>query len=217
VKHPIEVIPNFVNCDLYCRMDNPVMRAELAPEGEPIVMHLSNFRPVKRLTDVVEIFALIREKMPAKLVVIGDGPDRSAAEYIVRKKKLTSDVHFLGKQDRVYQYLGQADVFLLPSDMESFGLAALEAMACEVPVVASNTGGLTEVVEHGVDGYLHEPRDVAAAAEYALNILSQSDRGRAMGQTARINARKKYCANDVIPLYEAYYRQVIGAVATTHA
>ena len=217
VKHPIEVIPNFVNCDLYCRMDNPVMRAELAPEGEPIVMHLSNFRPVKRLTDVVEIFALIREKMPAKLVVIGDGPDRSAAEYIVRKKKLTSDVHFLGKQDRVYQYLGQADVFLLPSDMESFGLAALEAMACEVPVVASNTGGLTEVVEHGVDGYLHEPRDVAAAAEYALNILSRSDRGRAMGQTARINARKKYCANDVIPLYEAYYRQVIGAVATIHA
>jgi L-malate glycosyltransferase len=217
IKHPIEVIPNFVNCDLYCRMDNPVMRAELAPEGEPIVMHLSNFRPVKRLTDVVEIFALIREKMQAKLVVIGDGPDRSAAEYIVRKKKLTSDVHFLGKQDRVYQYLGQADVFLLPSDMESFGLAVLEAMACEVPVVASNTGGLTEVVEHGVDGYLHEPRDVAAAAEYALNILSRSDRGRAMGQTARINARKKYCANDVIPLYEAYYRQVIGAVATTHA
>src|SRR3982075_540343 len=217
IKHPIEVIPNFVNCDLYLRKDDPGLRAEWAPGGEPIVMHLSNFRPVKRLTDVVEIFALIREKMPAKLVVIGDGPDRSAAEYIVRKKKLTSDVHFLGKQDRVYQYLGQADVFLLPSDMESFGLAALEAMACEVPVVASNTGGLREVVEHGVDGYLHEPRDVAAAAEYALNILSRSDRGRAMGQTARVNARKKYCANDVIPLYEAYYRQVMCAVATTQA
>jgi N-acetyl-alpha-D-glucosaminyl L-malate synthase BshA len=217
IKNPIEVVPNFVNCDLYFRKDDPSLRAEWAPEGEPILMHLSNFRPVKRLTDVVEIFALVREKMPAKLVLIGDGPDRSAAEYIVRKKKLVRDVHFLGKQDRVYQHLAQADLFLLPSDMESFGLAALEAMACEVPVVASNVGGVPEVIEHGVDGYLHEPRDVVAAAGYAIEILSRPDRGRAMGQTARINARKKYCANDVIPLYEAYYRQVIGAVAVTHA
>jgi N-acetyl-alpha-D-glucosaminyl L-malate synthase BshA len=217
IKRPIEVIPNFVNCDLYCRKDNPGLRAEWAPDGEPILMHLSNFRPVKRLTDVVDIFALVREKMRAKLVLIGDGPDRGAAEYIVRKKKLTGDVHFLGKQDRVYQHLAQADLFLLPSDIESFGLAALEAMACEVPVVASNVGGVPEVIEHGIDGYLHEPRDVGAAAKYALDILSRPDRGRAMGQTARINARKKYCANDVIPLYEAYYRQVIGAVAVTHA
>jgi N-acetyl-alpha-D-glucosaminyl L-malate synthase BshA len=217
IKHPIEVIPNFVNCDLYCRKDDPALRAEWAPEGEPILMHLSNFRPVKRLTDVVEIFAFVREKMRAKLVLIGDGPDRAAAEYIVRKKKLVRDVHFLGKQDRVYQYLSQADLFLLPSEMESFGLAALEAMACEVPVVASNVGGVPEVIEHRVDGYLHEPRDVKAAAGYALEILSRPDRGRAMGQTARINAKKKYCANDVIPLYEDYYRQVIGAVATTHA
>ena len=217
IKHPIEVIPNFVNCDLYLRKDDPGLRAEWAPGGEPILMHLSNFRPVKRLTDVIEIFALVREKMPAKLVLIGDGPDRAAAEYIVRKKKLVRDVHFLGKQDRVYRLLSQADLFLLPSDMESFGLAALEAMACEVPVVASNVGGVPEVIEHGVDGYLHEPRDVKAAARHALEILSRQDRGRAMGQTARINARKKYCANDVIPLYEEYYRQVIGAVAATHA
>jgi N-acetyl-alpha-D-glucosaminyl L-malate synthase BshA len=217
IKHPIEVIPNFVNCDLYCRKDDPAMRAEWAPEGEPILMHLSNFRPVKRLTDVVEIFALVREKMRAKLVLIGDGPDRAAAEYIVRKKKLVRDVHFLGKQDRVYHHLSQADLFLLPSDIESFGLAALEAMACEVPVVASNVGGIPEVIEHGIDGYLHEPRDVGAAAGYAIEILSRPDRGRAMGQIARINARKKYCANDVIPLYEAYYRQVIEGVAVTHA
>jgi N-acetyl-alpha-D-glucosaminyl L-malate synthase BshA len=217
IQHPIEVIPNFVNCDLYCRKDDPALRAEWAPEGEPILMHLSNFRPVKRLPDVVEIFALVREEMRAKLVLIGDGPDRGAAEYLVRKKKLVHDVHFLGKQDRVYHHLAQADVFLLPSDMESFGLAALEAMACEVPVVASNVGGIPEVIEHGVDGYLHEPRDVAAAAGYVLEILSRPHRGRPMGQTARISARKKYCANDVIPLYEAYYRQVIEAVATTHA
>ena len=217
IKHPIEVIPNFVNCDLYLRKDDPALRAEWAPGGEPILMHLSNFRPVKRLTDVIEIFALVREKMPAKLVLIGDGPDRGAAEYIVRKKKLVRDVHFLGKQDRVYRLLSQADLFLLPSDMESFGLAALEAMACEVPVVASNVGGVPEVIEHGVDGYLHEPRDVEVAARYAREILSRQDRGRSMGQTARINARKKYCANDVIPLYEEYYRQVIGTVAATHA
>jgi N-acetyl-alpha-D-glucosaminyl L-malate synthase BshA len=180
-------------------------------------MHWSNFRPVKRLTDVVEIFALVREKIPAKLILIGDGPDRAAAEYLVRTKNLRRDVHFLGKQDRVYQHLGQADLFLLPSDMESFGLAALEAMACEVPVVASNVGGVPEVIDHGIDGYLHPPRDVETAAKYALDVLSRPDRGRAMGQAARANARKKYCANDVIPQYEAYYRQVLDAVAATRA
>ena len=193
------------------------MRAEWAPDGEPILMHLSNFRPVKRITDVVEIFALVREKIRAKLVLIGDGPDRAAAEYLVRKRKLARDVHFLGKQDRVYQHLAQADLFLLPSEMESFGLAALEAMACEVPVVASNVGGIPEVIEHGIDGYLHPPQEIETAAKYALDILSRPDRGRAMGQAARINARKKYCANDVIPQYEAYYRQVLDAVTTTHA
>ena len=193
------------------------MRAEWAPGGEPILMHLSNFRPVKRITDVVEIFALVREKIRVKLVLIGDGPDRAAAEYLIRKTKLARDVHFLGKQDRVYQHLSQADLFLLPSDMESFGLAALEAMACEVPVVASNVGGVPEVIEHGIDGYLHPPREIETAAKYALDILTRPDRGRAMGQTARISARKKYCANDVIPQYEAYYRQVLAAVAAAHA
>jgi N-acetyl-alpha-D-glucosaminyl L-malate synthase BshA len=210
IKRPIEVIPNFVNCDLYCRKPQPELRARWAPDGEPILMHLSNFRPVKRVTDVIEIFALVREKLKAKLVLIGDGPDRGAAEYMVRKKKLTRDIHFLGKQDRVYHHLSQADLFLLPSDMESFGLAALEAMACEVPVIATNVGGLPEVVEHGVDGYLFTPREVGIAARYALEILSLPDRGRGMGQIARVNARKKYCSKDVIPMYEAYYRQVIG-------
>src|ERR1700676_2843107 len=217
IKHPIEVIPNFVNCDLYCRKENPELRAEWAPDGEPILMHLSNFRPVKRITDVVEIFARVREKMPAKLVMMGDGPDRGAAEYIVRKKCLNKDVFFLGKQDRVQDKLGLADLFLLPSDEESFGLAALEAMACEVPVIATKVGGVPEVVTHGVDGYLIPPRDVAAGAKYALEILSLPDRGRAMGQQARVNARQKYCSNDVIPQYEAYYQKVLnasGAAAT---
>ena len=217
IKRPIEVIPNFVNCDLYCRKMEPELRARWAPDGEPILMHLSNFRPVKRVTDVIEIFALVRDKLKAKLVLIGDGPDRGAAEYMVRKKKLTRDIHFLGKQDRVYHLLSQADLFLLPSDMESFGLAALEAMACEVPVVATNVGGLPEVVEHGVDGYLFTPREVEIGARYALEILALPDRGRAMGQTARINARKKYCSKDVIPMYEEYYRKVIGDSSAANA
>jgi L-malate glycosyltransferase len=217
IKRPIEVVPNFVNCDLYKRSDDMKLRAQWAPAGEPILMHLSNFRPVKRITDVVEIFALVREKIPAKLVMMGDGPDRGAAEYIVRKKRLTKDVFFLGKQDCVQEKLGLADLFLLPSDLESFGLAALEAMACEVPVIASNVGGLPEVVTHGVDGYLVPPRDVAAAAKFALDILTLPDRGRLMGQRARVNARQKYCSNDVIPQYEAYYKKVLnttGAAAS---
>jgi len=207
---PIEVIPNFVNCDLYNRSANGTLRAQVAPAGEPILMHLSNFRPVKRVTDVVEIFAIVRAKMPAKLVLIGDGPDRGAAEYLVRKKKLQKDVHFLGKQDQVYTKLSSADLFLLPSQLESFGLAALEAMACEVPVIATNVGGVPEVIEHNVDGFLVEPGDVKAAANYAIDLLSRSDRGRSIGQLARINAKKKFCANDVIPQYEAYYRRILA-------
>jgi L-malate glycosyltransferase len=209
IKRPIEVIPNFVNCDLYTRIDAKELRAQWAPGGEPILMHLSNFRPVKRLPDVVEIFALVRAKMPAKLVLIGDGPDRGAAEFLVRKHCLQRDVFFLGKQDNVYEKLSAADLFLLPSQLESFGLAALEAMACEVPVIATKVGGVPEVVTHGVDGFLAEPGDVEGAARYAIEILSRADRGREMGKIARINAKKNYCANDVIPAYERYYKRVL--------
>jgi L-malate glycosyltransferase len=211
IKRPIEVIPNFVNCDLYTRCPDQSARERWAKNGEPILMHLSNFRPVKRITDVVEIFAQVRSKIPAKLVMMGDGPDRGSAEFLVRKKGLSKDVFFLGKQDRVQEKLGFADLFLLPSEEESFGLAALEAMACEVPVIASNVGGLPEVVTHGVDGYLIPPHDIEAGAKYALEILTRPDRGRAMGKQARINARSKYCSNDVIPQYEAYYTKVLNA------
>jgi L-malate glycosyltransferase len=210
IKSPIEVIPNFVNCDLYKRSDEPKARAKWAPNGEPILMHLSNFRPVKRITDVVEIFARVREKVPAKLVMIGDGPDRGAAEYVVRKKRLVKDVFFLGKQLTVQDKLGLADLFLLPSDEESFGLAALEAMACEVPVVATKVGGIPEVITHGVDGYLFEPRDVTIGAKYALEILTRPDRGRMMGEMARVNARRRYCSNDIIPRYEAFYDRIVN-------
>jgi len=208
ITQPIEVITNFVNCDEYCRVSDPARRAEWAPDGEPILMHLSNFRPVKRITDVVEIFALVRKKMPAKLVMVGDGPDRGAAEWLAVKRGVEKDVLFLGKQDRISELLGQADLFLMPSELESFGLAALEAMACEVPVIATNVGGVPEVVTHGVDGYLVPVGDVAAAARHAIELLSAPGRVREMGKTARVNARKRYCSNDVIPRYEAYYRSV---------
>jgi len=209
IKRPIEVIPNFVNCDLYQRKPNPKLRAEWAPNGEPILMHLSNFRPVKRILDAIEIFAMVREKMPARLVMIGDGPDRAPAEELAHKLGVQNDVLFLGQQNEVQEKLSQADLFLLPSRLESFGLAALEAMACETAVIATNVGGLPEVVENGVDGYLVEPGDVKAAGKYAIDLLSRADRGREMGQLARVHARKKFCANDVIPKYEAYYEQVL--------
>jgi N-acetyl-alpha-D-glucosaminyl L-malate synthase BshA len=210
IQRPIEVIPNFVNCDLYCRKPNPALRAEWAPDGEPILMHLSNFRPVKRILDAVEIFAIVREKMKAKLVMIGDGPDRAPAEELARKRGVEKDALFLGKQNNIREKLGQADLFLLPSQLESFGLAALEAMACEVPVIATNAGGVPEVVENGVDGYLVEPGDVKLAAKYAIDLLSRPDRGREIGQLARAHARKKFCANDVIPMYERYYERVLA-------
>src|SRR6202051_2605159 len=217
IKRPIDVIPNFVNCDLYTRSDAKELRAQWAPNGEPILMHLSNFRPVKHVPDCVEIFALVRAKMPAKLVLIGDGPDRGAAEYLVRRYKLQKDVFFLGKQNAVYEKLSAADLFLLPSQLESFGLAALEAMACEVPVIATNVGGVPEVIEHGVDGFLVEPGDVKEAGRYAGEILSRADRGREMGQRARINAKKKFCANDVIPQYERYYQRVLESAPPAKA
>jgi N-acetyl-alpha-D-glucosaminyl L-malate synthase BshA len=215
IKRPVEVISNFVNCDLYKRAEDQAGRARWAPNGEPILMHLSNFRPVKRITDVVEIFAQVRERTPAKLVMIGDGPDRGAAEYTVRKKHLSKDVFFLGKQDHVEEKLGLADLFLLPSDSESFGLAALEAMACEVPVIATDVGGIPEVVTHGLDGFLFEPRDVPTAARYALEILRRPDYGRLMGQQARASARRRYCSNDIIPLYEAYYQKVLDGFGSS--
>ena len=150
-------------------------------------------------------------------MLIGDGPDRGAVEYLVRKKKLAKDVFLLGKQDRVYEKLGVADLFLLPSDHESFGLAALEAMACEVPVVATEVGGIPEVIEHGVDGFMVPARDVAAAARFGVEILSRADRGREMGMRARENAERKYSSRDIIPRYENYYRQVLSDAAAARA
>jgi N-acetyl-alpha-D-glucosaminyl L-malate synthase BshA len=208
-SRPVEVIPNFVNCDIYTPDEN-CRREEFAPKGEKVLVHLSNFRPVKRVTDVVEIFDLVRHAIPAKLLMIGDGPDRTIAEWLVRERGLHHDVLFLGKQNRVERLLSCTDVMLMPSDIESFGLAALEGMACGVPAVCSRVGGVPEVIRDGVDGYLVPPRDVRTMADRALQILSDPDLRETMGRAARDRALTEFCSVKIIPRYEALYRQVLA-------
>ena len=170
VKNKIEVIYNSVNCDVYCR--NPKLaeevRKEYAPDGQRVLVHLSNFRPVKRLTDVIEIFDRVHKRMPSRLLLIGDGPDRSVAEWLAVQKGIHDDVLFLGKQDQIYEKLSIADIMLLPSELESFGLAALEAMACEVVPISTRAGGVPEVIDHGKTGYLADVGDVETMAKYAI-------------------------------------------------
>lgn len=211
VRRPIEVIPNFVNCHQYQRCENPSLREQFAPHGERLLVHLSNFRPVKRIPDVIEVFARVRSKLPARLLLIGDGPERANIEYLVREKGLDQYVCFLGKQDAVYEKLGVCDLFLLPSQLESFGLAALEAMACEVPVIATNVGGLPEVIRSGEDGYLLEPGDVEGMARCALQLLEAPEQARAMGRRARQTTLKRFCSSLIVPRYEAFYQQVLDA------
>ncbi len=210
IRRPIQVISNFVNCDIYQKdVGTPRRRREIATDNERVLVHLSNFRPVKRVCDVIEIFDRVRQKLAAKLVLIGDGPDRSKAEWLAVKKGIHNDVVFMGKQDRVHEKLAIADVLLLPSQLESFGLAALEAMACEVVPVATRVGGVPEVIDHGETGFLEEVGDVEAMAADAIEILSDESRLRAMGKEARIRARKRFCASNVIPEYEKFYRCVL--------
>lgn len=210
IKNHIEVIPNFVNCDDYIRKPEwQEHRREYAADHERILVHLSNFRPVKRLVDVVEIFDRVHKKLPSKLLLIGDGPDRSQAEWLAVQKGIHEHVLFLGKQDHVQEKLAISDVMLLPSELESFGLAALEAMACEVVPIATRVGGLPEVVEHGVTGYLADVGDVETMSRYAIDLLSDESRLREMGKRAREGARARFCAHKIIPLYEDFYRQVL--------
>jgi N-acetyl-alpha-D-glucosaminyl L-malate synthase BshA len=210
IKKHIEVIPNFVNCDEYLRTaGSPEQRREYAADDERILVHLSNFRPVKRLLDVIEIFDRVRKKIPSKLLLIGDGPDRSQAEWLAVQKGIHEHVLFLGKQDRVQDKLAISDIMLLPSELESFGLAALEAMACEVVPIATRAGGVPEVIEHGVNGYLADVGDVETMARYAIELLGDESALRAMGKRAREGARARFCTSKIIPLYEDFYRRVL--------
>jgi N-acetyl-alpha-D-glucosaminyl L-malate synthase BshA len=213
VTRGIEVIPNFVNCDVYTPIKDEPARAEarrrLAEPHEAILMHLSNFRPVKRVQDVVKVFAAVVRETPAQLVLVGDGPERSAAEWLARDLHIHEKVHFLGKQDRVNELLPLADLLLMPSELESFGLAALEAMACKVPSIATRVGGVAELIDDGVTGLLYAVGDTEAMAQGALSLLGDQARLEAMREAGRKTAQKRFCATLVVPQYVRYYEAVI--------
>lgn len=210
LQKPIVLIPNFVNCDVFQKTQDANHRKKFASADEKIIVHISNFRPVKRVTDVIEIFDEVRHHLPAKLLMVGDGPERYNAECLSRNKGLSEKVVFLGKQDSVAEILSVADLLLLPSENESFGLVALEAMACEAPVVASKVGGLPEVIREGIDGYLIAPKDIKAMASRTVEILSDPEKHRKMGINARKFAMEKFCSTKIIPLYEEYYHQIVN-------
>jgi len=205
----IEVIPNFIDPEVYYPDRKPCHRATLAPAGQKIVMHVSNFRPVKRVQDVVEAFAQIRAQMPARLVMVGDGPDRPRAQELAESLGVGGDVLFLGKHASVEELLSCADLFLLPSVSESFGLAALEAMACGTPVIGYRTGGLPEVVEDGVNGFLLPVEDVQGMAEAGLRLLSDPDLHTRFRTAARVAAVERFSTDQVVPRYENYYRSIM--------
>jgi N-acetyl-alpha-D-glucosaminyl L-malate synthase BshA len=204
----VRVIPNFVNLQEY-RPGEAGCRGSVAPEGHKVITHVSNFREVKRVKDVVRVFARIRRAMPATLVMIGDGPERVDAENEARDLAVTDDVRFLGRLDSVASLLQASDLFILPSQTESFGLAALEAMACGAPVVATRAGGLPEVIDDGINGILEPVGSVEAMGRRAVELLRDPDRHAAM-RAAAIAKAEQFSANGIVPMYEAYYREVLG-------
>ncbi len=216
-KNPIEVIRNFVNCDVYTRDPQRVaaLRPQYAAAEERLLVHLSNFRPVKRVQDAVATFAQIAQQIPARLMLIGDGPDRSLAEHLARQFKVQDRIHFLGKQDNVSELLPLADLMLMPSEMESFGLAALEAMACSVPTIGTRVGGVPELIEDGVNGRLLAVGDVDGMSQAALDLLRDADRLTTMASNGRRTAQNQFCASRVIPFYEEYYREVLSRAPRT--
>ncbi|MES2220568.1 MAG: N-acetyl-alpha-D-glucosaminyl L-malate synthase BshA [Acidobacteriota bacterium] len=208
---PIQVITNFVNCDVYLR--NPeaskIVRAQYAEPNEAVLVHLSNFRPVKRIQDVIRIFAGVAKEMPARLLMVGDGPERSSAEWLAKSLNISDRVSFLGKHDQVNELLPAADLMLMPSELESFGLAALEAMACEVPTIGTNVGGVPELIHDGVTGLLFPVGDVEAMSAAAIGLLKHPDRLKEMARAGRQEAQRTYCASRVIPKYEEFYESIL--------
>ncbi len=208
----VEVIHNFVDPALYDRRAHiPLLREQLGSNGDrAVIMHVSNFRPVKRVRDIVRIFAKIRTERPAVLVMVGDGPERTSAEQEARELGVQDDTYFLGKIDVVAPLLASADLFLLPSQSESFGLSALEALACGVPVVASRVGGLPEVVSDGVTGVLRDVGDVDGMAAASIDILGDRARWERMSAAAAADARRRFSRDEMVGRYEAFYERTIG-------
>jgi N-acetyl-alpha-D-glucosaminyl L-malate synthase BshA len=213
VTNEIRVVKNFVNCDLYKADAEKKGAARFAPAGEKLLIHLSNFRPVKRALDCVRILAEVRKNTPAHLLMAGDGPDRVPAEHLARELKVERHVSFLGKQDHVERLIPLAHVLLMPSDMESFGLVALEAMACEVVPVATRVGGVPELITDGEDGFLENVGDIEAQAARVTALLTDEDLHYRMRKAGRWNASERFCTDKIIPQYEKYYRDVVEAAA----
>ena len=208
VKREIRVIPNFIDLERFNRKNKAHFKKAIAPDGEFIVMHTSNFRKVKRVDNVVRTFHGIHEVYPSKLLLVGDGPERINMENLCRELKICQDVRFLGKQDAIEELLAVSDLFILPSESESFGLSALEALACEVPVISSDVGGLPEVVKDGYCGFLRQPDDTEGMIKAGLSLLSNPNQL----ETFRKNARKQaeeFEISKIIPAYETYYHSVL--------
>ena len=217
IQRPIEVIPNFVNCDVYTPICDEEARAKarsrFAQPDEALLIHLSNFRPVKRVVDVVKMFWRVAKEIPAKLVLVGDGPDRSAAEWLAHELGIHTRIHFIGKQEKVNELLPLADLMVMPSELESFGLAALEGMACKVPSIATRVGGVPELIDDGVTGLLFNVGDVDAMAEGALKLLTDKTSLAAMRDAARKAAQTRFCSTLVLPRYVNYYEKVLNGAS----
>jgi N-acetyl-alpha-D-glucosaminyl L-malate synthase BshA len=210
VTMPIDVLPNFLDCERHRRRASPELREQLLRGADHLIVHMSNFRPVKRVDAVVEIFRRIRTRVNARLLLVGDGPDAHLAQERLTSAGLMGQAEFLGEQLDIVALLSVADLFLLPSSQESFGLAALEAMACEVPVVASAVGGLPEVIRNGETGFLHPPEDLQAMAESGVRLLEDPELHTRIARTARAVVSERFCTDVIVPLYEACYRGLLA-------
>ncbi len=208
INREIRVIPNFIDLSRFSLKPRQHFKQAIAPGDERVLVHTSNFRKVKRTTDVIRIFKKVQEKIPSKLLMVGDGPERTAAEQLSRELGVANDIRFLGKQDAIEEILSVSDLFLIPSGSESFGLAALEAMACKVPVISSNSGGLPELNVDGVTGFLSDIGDVDSMAAHAIHILEDNDRLEQFKEAA-LNRAKDFQLANIMPLYEQYYHEVI--------
>jgi N-acetyl-alpha-D-glucosaminyl L-malate synthase BshA len=209
VTNGIEVIPNFIDTDRFYRQDKEHFKQALCPNGEKVIVHVSNFRPVKNTKQVVEVFHRLQDDTPdVKLLLVGDGPERVPTERKARELGVFDDIRFLGKQDPIEEILSIADVFLMPSDSETFGLAALEAMACRVPTVVSDVGGLPELVEDGETGFLCPLNDVEAFTDRTRALLTDDELHGRMAQAARDRAVETFDIDHVVPMYERYYEKV---------
>jgi L-malate glycosyltransferase len=213
IKKDIEVIPNFIDPNEYQRITNKEtenLKKSIAPDGEKIIVHTSNFRPLKRVDDAIKIFNEVKKKIPSKFLLIGDGQERSHCEYLAKDLGIDKDVVFYGSQESFIEILSVSDLFLMPSQSESFGLSALEAMACNVPVVSSNAGGLPELNLHGETGYIAEIGDINKMAEYTIELLGNKNKYRIFSENARERAISLFSAEKVVPMYEKFYENTLN-------